>query len=140
MRAAFVVILFIVAFSAQANVAGDTIYWQIQYGKVSILDGNLNSAQPSRYELTVKAGYVKDLTVSFAYNVQPNTSALIIKEKNETLRTIDHDPVMGSYFVVPVRELISTHQPNVNYELDFYYTTNQNPNERKLATIIFIFK
>lgn len=141
MKYTIVAFLTMIAFSAQARMVNDTIpYWHINYGKTVILQGNLVSAQPGRHELTVKSGSVKDLTVSFVYDVQPKTSSLVIKEKNDVLRIVDHDPVMGSYFVVPVRELISTHQPDVRYELDFYYTSNQDKKERKLATIIFIFK
>jgi hypothetical protein len=134
-----IAVLIVIGFSAQARSVNDTIpYWHINYGKTVILRGNLTSS-PGRHELTIRSGAVKDLTVSFVFENQPHTSSLVIKEKNEVLRTIDHDPVMGSYFVVPVRELISTHQPDVRYELDFYYTRNQE-NEHKLATIIFIFK
>lgn len=130
-----------VGFSAQAKSAtADTVFWHISYDKKPILDGNLNAAQPARYELTLKPGSVDDLTVSFMFTVQPKTSSLLVKEKNEVLRVIDQDPVMGSYFVVPVRELISTHQSDVRYEVDFYYTNDRGLKERKLATIIFIFK
>lgn len=139
MKYTIVAFLTMIAFSAQARMVNDTIpYWHISYGKTVILQGNLTS-YPGRHELIIQSGTVKDLTVSFVFENQPHTSSLVIKEKNEVLRTIDHDPVMGSYFVVPVRELISTHQPDVRYELDFYYTRNQDK-EHKLATIIFIFK
>lgn len=140
MRFLFIALLLCLASFAQASIISDTIFWHINYGKTAILDGNLNSRQPVTHELTVKSGLVKDLTISFMYDVQPQTSSLVIKEKNEVLRALDHDPVMGSYFVVPVRELISTHQPDVRYELDFYYTNDRGIKERKLATIIFIFK
>lgn len=140
MRGACVAILLGIAFAAQANVPGDTVYWHITYGKTAVLNGSLSAVQPARHELTVRPGSVKDLTVSFVYEAQPKASTLVIKEKNEVLRVIDQDPVMGPHFIVPVRELISTHQPDVRYELDFYYTVNGDAKEQKLATIVFIFK
>jgi hypothetical protein len=140
MRFLLVALLLSIAVSTQANTVSDTIsFWHISYGKTVILEGNDNT-QPGRYELVIRTGSVKDLTVSYWQDARPQSSWLIIKEKNEVLRTIEHDPVMGSNFVVPVRELISTHQPDVQYELDFYYKTNHSEREHKLATIIFIFK
>lgn len=141
MKYIILVIMLVAAFSAKAGIVSDTIpYWNISYGKTVIVQGNFQTAQTIRHELTVKSGSVKDLTVSFVYDAQPKTSSLVIKEKNEELRTLDQDPVMGPNFFVPIRELISTHQPDVRYELDFYYSDDRGQKNRKIATIIFIFK
>ena len=127
---------------SKANGVSDTItYWTISYDKTVIVRGNLTLAQSPKYELTVKEGLLKNLTVSFVYDAgQPQGSSLVVKEKGETLRTIQHDPDIGAYFIVPVKELISTHQPNVKYELDFYYSDDRGQKNLKLGTIIFIFK
>lgn len=127
---------------SNANVVNDTIpYWHISYGRTVVIRGNVNSVQPVKHELTVNPESLKDLIISFIYDAgQPKTSTLIVKEKNETLRTVDNDPDMGPYFVVPVRELIGTHQPNVRYELDFYYTDDRGQRNLKLGTITFILK
>lgn len=135
--------LFALAIICRANTVGnDTIpYWTITYGKTVIITGNVTEQQSKRYELTVWPDAVKDLVISFVYDaVQPEIGSLVVKEKNEVLRTLELDPVMGAYFRVPVRELIGTHQPNVRYELDFYYTDDRGQKNRKLGTIIFSFK
>lgn len=127
--------------SAQAGMATDTVtYWQIRYDKTVIIQSNVTMAQPSVYEITVKQGVLKDLTVSFVYDAQPATSSLTVKEKKEVLRTLEPDPVMGPYFVVPVRELIGTHQPNVRYELDLYYNDDRGLKDLKIGTVVFNFK
>ena len=142
MRVVLIIGLFLIAFPAKAGMRADTItYWIVKYDKTAILRGDLTSKQPPRYELTVNDGLLKNLTVSFVYEaVQPKTSSLVVKEKNEILRTIEHDPIIGPYFVVPLRELIGTHQPNVRYELDFYYTDDKGQKDLKLGTITFIMK
>lgn len=142
MRNVLLAILLVAGFSAKANQARDTIpYWHISYGKTVVIRGNLNTASAARHEITLKAEAIKDLAISFVYdNQQPETSSLTVKEGKEELRTVAQDPVMGSYFVVPVRELIGTHQPDVRYELDFYYTDDRGQKNLKLGTIIFILK
>lgn len=134
--------LSLLAVSAFADVACDTIpYWHVSYGGDVIIRGNINSPAPAAYELNVKPDAVDDLVVSFIYDAgQPAAGSLTVKEKNDILRTIESDPVMGAYFRVPVRELIGTHQSNVRYELDFYYTDDRGQQNRKLGTVIFIFK
>lgn len=130
------------AVTSKANQANDTIpFWTISYGKTVILTGNINSASPGVHELVVKPGEIKDVTVSFSYDSgQPGASLLTVREGKEELRTIEQDPVIGAYFRVPVRELIGTHQSNVRYQLDFYYTDDRGQKDRKLGTITFIFK
>lgn len=142
MRYLLITVSVLASVVSKANVANDTIpYWHISYGKTVMIRGNANSVQPVKQELEVKPESLKDLTISFIYDTdQPKTSSLVVKEGNETLRTIDSDPDMGSYFFVPVRELIGTHQPNVRYELDFYYSDDRGQKNVKLGTIIFIFK
>lgn len=142
MRYTLISVLMLVAFLTKADIHPDTVtYWQISYDKTVIIRGNLNSTRPPVHELTVNQGSLKNLTISFVYDaVQPNTSTLTVKEKNEVLRTVAHDPIIGPYFVVPVRELIGTHQPDVRYELDFYYTDDRGQKDLKIGTIIFIFK
>jgi hypothetical protein len=101
----------------------------------------LTWVQGATHEITLNAGAVKDLTISFVYDSnQPTKSSLVVKEKNEVLRTVEQDPVMGPYFVVPVRELIGTHQPNVQYVLDFYYSDDRGQKNLRLGTIIFNLK
>lgn len=142
MRFLLVVVFVCVAFSVKAGMRADTIpYWVIDYDKATIIRGNLNSPATPRHELTVKEDAIKNLIISFVYDSgQPETSSLVVKEKNETLRTIDHDPDMGPYFVVPVKELIGTHQTGVRYELDLYYSDDRGQKNLKLGTIIFNFK
>lgn len=142
MRYLLVTAFLLSAFMAKANHAKDTIpYWHISYGKTVIIRGNINAVQAEKHEITVKQESIKAVTISFIYDTgQPKSSSLVVKEKNEILRTVEHDPVMGSYFVVPVRELIGMHQPNVRYELDFYYTDDRGQKNLKLGTIIFILK
>jgi hypothetical protein len=127
---------------AKANHTNDTIpYWHISYGKTVIIQGNVKSKDAKIYEITLKQGPLKDLTISFVYESnQPTSSSLVVKERNEVLRTVEQDPVMGPYFVVPVRELIGTHQPNVQYMLEFYYTDDRGQKDLKLGTLLFIFK
>lgn len=127
---------------SKAGVSADTVtYWTISYDKALVIRGNVTQAQVPKYELTVKEGLVKDLSISFVYdNGQPKVSSLVVKEKNEELRTIESNPDIGGCFVVPVKELIGTHQTGVRYELDFYYTDNRGEKGRKLGTITFIFK
>lgn len=134
-------VFLLAGFVSKAN-PNDTIpYWHISYGKTVIVRGNIKSFSQDIHEITIKQGSLKDLTISFVYESnQPETSSLVVKEGKETLRTMDQDPVMGSHFVVPMRELISTHQPNVNYTLDFYYTDDRGQKNLKLGTIIFMFK
>lgn len=142
MKYFFLVCLVLHSATAFADVVRDTIpYWQVSYGSKVIIRGNIKSVAPADYELTVKPDAVKDLIISFIYDSrQPESSSLIVKEKNDVLRTFESDPVMGAYFQVPVRELIGTHQSNVRYVLDFYYSDDRGQKDRKLATIIFIFK
>lgn len=137
----FVILLFITGAST-AGISADTVtYWVFTYDKITVIRENLNTSRAPKYEVTVKDGSVKDITVSFVYDaVQPKASSLIIKEKNEILRTIEGDPDMGPLFIVPVRELIGTHQPDVTYELDFYYSDDRGRRNLKLGTLIFIFK
>jgi hypothetical protein len=127
---------------AKATDKNDTIpYWHISYGKTVVIQGNIKSAGDKIYEITLKQGVLKDLTVSFVYGSnQPKSSSLVVKEKNEVLRTVEQDQVMGPYFVVPVRELIGTHQPNVQYKLEFYYTDDRGQKDLKLGTLLFIFQ
>lgn len=141
-RYLFISAFLIISVFARANHVQDTIpYWHISYGKAVVIRGNINTVQAVKHEVTVQQDAVKDLTISFIYDAgQPKSSSLVVKEKNEVLRTVEHDPVMGSYFVVPVRELIGTHQPNVRYELDLYYTDDRGQKNLKLGTIIFILK
>ncbi len=129
-------------FVLKAGVPADTItFWTISYDKTIIIRGNVILTRSPTYELTVKEGSLKNIAVSFIYDTgQPKTSLLEVKEKNEVLRTIASDPDIGAYFVVPVKELIGTHQPGVRYELDFYYTDDRGQKNLKLGTIIFIFK
>lgn len=142
MKYLLTVVLMLVGLISRANGVSDTItYWTISHDKIIILRGNVALKQAPRYELAVKETALKDLVVSFIYDSrQPKTSSLVVKEKNEVLRTIPYDPDMGAYFVVPVRELIGTHQPNVKYELDFYYTDDLGQKNLKLGTIIFSLK
>ena len=142
MKYIFCLCLLLLSRAAFADVTYDTIpYWHVSYGSKVIIRGNINSPAPAAYELSVKPDAVKDLIVSFIYDSgQPASSSLVVKEKNDVLRTIEQVPVMGAYFRIPVRELIGTHQSNVRYELDFYYTDDHGQQNRKLATIIFIFK
>jgi hypothetical protein len=141
MRFSIVISLILACLSSRAGILADTInFWTIRYDKTVIIRGNETQRAPV-YELTVKEGSLKDLTVSFVYDSgQPKTSSLAVKEKNEILRTIESDPDIGGYFVVPVRELIGTHQPNVQYTLEFYYSDSRGQKDVKLGTIIFIFK
>lgn len=139
----FAVILFLLlTTSVRAGIHADTVtYWIVNYDKTTILRGNVNLKQPPRYELTVTGESLKNINVSFVYDaVQPKASSLVVKERNEILRTIEGDPDMGATFTVPVRELIGTHQPNVRYELDFYYSDDRGQKNLKLGTVIFIFK
>lgn len=142
MKHIFFLCLLLLSGSAFAGAVNDTIpYWHVSYGSNVIVRGNINSPTPKDYELIVKPDAVKDLIVSFIYDSgQPESSSLIVKEKNDVLRTFESDPVMGAYFRVPVKELIGTHQSNVRYVLDFYYTDDRGQKDRKLATIIFSFK
>ena len=105
------------------------------------MEGNLRSIPTAGQEITVKPDAINDLIISFVYDTgQPKVSSLTVKEGNEILRTVDQDPVMGAYFVVPVRELVGTHQSNVRYELSFYYTDDRGQRDLKLGTITFIMK
>jgi hypothetical protein len=142
MKFVLAVVLVFTCLSSRAYTPADTItFWTIRYDKTIIISGNVTQILAPRYDLTVKDGALKDLVISFVYDTgQPTTSSVIVKEKNEILRTIESDPNIGGYFVVPVRELIGTHQPNVRYELDLYYSDNRGQKELKLGTIIFIFK
>lgn len=136
----FIVLLF--STTAKAYVVSDTIpYWHISYGKLVVIEGNLRSIPKAKQEITVKPDAMSDLIISFVYDAgQPKTSSLTVKEGNEILRTVESDPVLGSYFKVPVRELVGTHQSNVRYELDFYYSDDRGQRDLKLGTIIFIMK
>lgn len=142
MRHLLLIIFLFLGTIAKANQGNDTVpYWHISYGKEVVIRGSVNTVAASNHEIILKAGAVKDLSVSFVYeDNQPKTSLLTVKEKNDTLRILENDPEMGSYFVVPVRELIGLHQPNVQYELDFYYTDDRGQKNLKLGTIIFILK
>lgn len=142
MRHILFVILLFVTVASKAGIHVDTLtYWDITYDKTTVIRGSLNTPSAPKYEVTIKDGSVKDITVSFVYDaVQPKSSSLVIKEKNEILRTVEGDPEMGPLFRVPVRELIGTHQPNVRYELDFYYSDDRGQKNLKLGTIIFAFK
>ena len=142
MRFLLVIAFLLATLVSKATHKNDTIpYWHISYGKSVIIRGNVNAVFATRHEITLKDGVTKELTISFVYDSnQPKSSSLVVKEKNEVLRTVEQDPVMGPYFVVPVRELIGTHQPNVRYELDFYYTDDRGQKNLKLGTIIFILK
>ncbi|HET9053896.1 MAG TPA: hypothetical protein VFM90_06980, partial [Cyclobacteriaceae bacterium] len=69
MRNALISAFMLAAFLAKADIHPDTVtYWQISYDKTVIIRGNLNSAQSPVYELTVKQGSLKNLTVSFVYD------------------------------------------------------------------------
>jgi hypothetical protein len=142
MKYAVILIVLLFPVASKANQVNDTIpYWHISYGKLVIIQGNLRSVPKDKHEITVKPDAVNDLIISFVYdNGQPKSSSLAVKEGNETLRTVHQDPVLGPYFKVPVRELIGTHQSNVRYELDFYYTDDRGQQDLKLGTIIFIMK
>lgn len=142
MRHLLILAFLFLSIIAKANHGNDTIpYWHISYGKKVIIRGNVNLGSGATHEITLNAGAVKDLTISFVYDSnQPTKSSLVVKEKNEVLRTVEQDPVMGPYFVVPVRELIGTHQPNVQYVLDFYYSDDRGQKNLRLGTIIFNLK
>lgn len=142
MKYAVIFIALLLPTALKANHVSDTIpYWHIRYGKLVIIQGNLRSIPKDKHEITVKPDAVNDLIISFVYDsVQPKSSSLTIKEGSEILRTVDQDPVLGPYFKVPVRELIGTHQSNVRYALDFYYTDDRGQRDLKLGTVIFIMK
>lgn len=142
MRYLLLGILLLTSVITKANHAQDTIpYWHISYGKTVVIRGNLNTTSASIHEITLNGGAIKDLTISFVYDSnRPKWSSLFVKEGREELRRVEQDPVMGPYFIVPMRELISTHQPNVRYELDFYYSDDRGQKDLKLGTIIFILK
>lgn len=142
MKYALIFIALLLTTSSKAAIANDTIpYWHISYGKLVVMEGNLRSIPTAGQEITVKPDAINDLIISFVYDTgQPKVSSLTVKEGNEILRTVDQDPVMGAYFVVPVRELVGTHQSNVRYELSFYYTDDRGQRDLKLGTITFIMK
>ncbi len=142
MKCPLIFTLLLITQVSKAKEVTDTVtFWTISYDKTVIISGNIMLARVPTYELTVKEGSLKNLIVSFVYDTgQPTTSSLEIKEKNEILRTIPHDPDMGPYFVVPIKEMIGTHQPNVRYELDFYYSDDRGQKNLKLGTIAFIMK
>ncbi len=142
MKYAVIFIALLFSTTAKAYVGNDTIpYWHISYGKLIVIEGNLRSIPKTKQEISVKPDAINDLIISFVYDTgQPKSSSLTVKEGNEILRTVESDPVLGSYFKVPVRELVGTHQSNVRYELDFYYTDDRGQRDLKLGTIIFIMK
>lgn len=142
MRHLLISAFLLVSVIANANHDNDTIpYWHISYGKTVVIQGNIKTTADKIYEITLKEGALKDLTISFVYGSnQPQTSMLVVKEGKDVLRTVEQDQVMGPYFVVPVRELIGTHQPHVQYKLEFYYTDDRGQKDLKLGTLIFIFQ
>lgn len=132
-------ILLLFSLTIQAQTKNDTIpYWSIGYGKLVVIEANLRAMPKQKHTLTVKPDALEDLSISFVYaSGQPGKSTLTVKERSEILRTFDQHPEMGPVFLVPVRELIGTHQNNVQYELDFFYTDDRGQKNLKLGTIIF---
>ena len=135
-------VFLLAGFISKADDVSDTVtFWTITYGKTVIIHGSEVIKEAPRHELIVKNGQLKDLTVSFFCDAcRSETSSLVVEEKNEILRTIpQHEELGSAYFIVPLRELISTHQPDVKYELDFYFTDGRGNKLYKLGTITFTF-
>lgn len=136
--------------SSLATVPMDTIpFWNIYYGRVIVIQGNINQTQIDKREIQIKKGNPWELIVTFNYDVgPPDKGELAIKQGGKTLRIMEYErghgghsrlPTNGggSFFVVPLKEIIDVKLRNGRWELDFYYTDQRGQSNLKLGTILF---
>jgi len=129
----------------------DTIpFWNIYYGKVIVIQGNINQTQPENRYIKIKNGKPWELFVTFNYDIgPPDKGELTIKQGSKTLTVIEykggdegHSRIPtnggGSFFVVPLKEIIDVKLRNGRWELDFYCTDQRGQRNLKVGTIIFI--
>ena len=126
--------------SSWSTIPLDTIpYWNIYYGKVILIQGNTSQTTTGSREIKIKKDIVWQLTITFNYDTRgPIESELEVKIGDKKLRTLKSQAEEGSFFIIPVAELIDTNMQGKRYEMEFYYSDNRGTKNLKLGTIIFI--
>ena len=139
-----------VTIAVQAATAPDTIpFWNIDYGKVVLIQGNINQKQKETREVQIKNGKPWELVMTFNYDVGGHdVGQLTIKQDSQVLKTIKYrkqsipqvripESGGGCFFTVPLNEFINVKSKKQKWELDFYYSDERGQENLKLGTIIF---
>ena len=144
-------ILFTATITSWATAQLDTIpFWNIYYGNVIVIQGNLNQTETEKRDIKIKKGKSRELVVTFNYDIGPTDQGkLTIKQGDRILKLIEYQreeeghsrlPTTGGgcFFLVPLKDIIDLKSKNGRWELDFYYNDQRGQENLKLGTIIFM--
>jgi hypothetical protein len=123
---------------ASAITQPDTIpNWQFYYGKIILIEGNKSQTTPETKEITIKNGVVSELNVTVNFDTQDyKNSELEIRIRNKKLKELKSLIKNGSFFFIPIKELIDVNSIGKQYELEFYYSDDRGTKNLRLGTII----